>query len=263
MTNIGINKPPRVNIKASSGVVKKQPIKQVQQQRPLQSNSLKSSLTDLSVSNYKVLYAYAANGANQLSINVGDIIEIVKEGDAGGWWLGKLRGQEGWVPSAYIEKIVQQQPMSPVRPPPITNNYPTTRPAQQQSPQNTQQRSPAQQQSPQNTQQRQQGTFGSPQNTQQRRPAGPVAVVRPPMPSIMGGANAQLRPERNSPTNTIQRPQMPQGGSTSLRANPRPPMGQRPQQAQQPQMTNNGIPVIPKKPTIPTKPQQLQNNDGW
>ncbi|CAM1154211.1 MYO1F (predicted) [Pycnogonum litorale] len=52
----------------------------------------------------KALYEYDAQDTDELSLNVGDVVEILKE-DASGWWLGKLRGKEGLFPSNYIEKI--------------------------------------------------------------------------------------------------------------------------------------------------------------
>ncbi|XP_014677764.1 PREDICTED: LOW QUALITY PROTEIN: unconventional myosin-Ie-like [Priapulus caudatus] len=52
----------------------------------------------------KALYAYDAQDTDELSFNSNDIIEIMKE-DPAGWWLARLRGREGLIPSNYVEKI--------------------------------------------------------------------------------------------------------------------------------------------------------------
>ena len=41
-----------------------------------------------------------------LTFSAGTRIEIVRQGDPGGWWLGRLNGKKGWFPSSYctIEK---------------------------------------------------------------------------------------------------------------------------------------------------------------
>ncbi|XP_002738185.2 unconventional myosin-Ie-like [Saccoglossus kowalevskii] len=52
----------------------------------------------------KALWDYDAQDTEELHLQVGDIVEILKE-DPSGWWTGKLRGKEGLFPSNYIEKI--------------------------------------------------------------------------------------------------------------------------------------------------------------
>ena len=53
---------------------------------------------------YKVTYDYEATDDTQLSLVKGETIDIVEEGEENGWWLGKIGGVEGWVPSAFLEK---------------------------------------------------------------------------------------------------------------------------------------------------------------
>jgi hypothetical protein len=43
-----------------------------------------------------------------LSIKPGDVIVILEQGEAGGWWLGELNGQEGYFPENYC-KVRQDQ----------------------------------------------------------------------------------------------------------------------------------------------------------
>ncbi|KAK3585324.1 hypothetical protein CHS0354_040273 [Potamilus streckersoni] len=52
----------------------------------------------------RCLYAYDAQDTDELSFNEGDIIQIIKE-DQAGWWSGKLRGKEGLFPANYVEKM--------------------------------------------------------------------------------------------------------------------------------------------------------------
>ena len=50
------------------------------------------------------LHAWSGDAANGiLSFSAGTRIEVVEEGDAGGWWRGRLDGVEGWFPSSYCE----------------------------------------------------------------------------------------------------------------------------------------------------------------
>ena len=55
----------------------------------------------------RVLYDYAANLYDELSIKVGDVINI-HDKQADGWWLGELRGQVGIFPATYVEEEESQ-----------------------------------------------------------------------------------------------------------------------------------------------------------
>ncbi|KAK4022710.1 hypothetical protein OUZ56_008161 [Daphnia magna] len=52
----------------------------------------------------RALYVYQAQDTDELSMNVGDIIEIISE-DPSGWWQGRLRGKQGLLPGNYVQKL--------------------------------------------------------------------------------------------------------------------------------------------------------------
>ncbi|KFO64676.1 Unconventional myosin-If, partial [Corvus brachyrhynchos] len=52
----------------------------------------------------QALYQYIGQDVDELSFNVGDVIDILME-DASGWWKGRLHGKEGLFPGNYVQKI--------------------------------------------------------------------------------------------------------------------------------------------------------------
>ncbi|KAM9254494.1 unconventional myosin-If [Cariama cristata] len=52
----------------------------------------------------QALYQYIGQDVDELSFNVGDIIDILLE-DISGWWKGRLHGKEGLFPHNYVQKI--------------------------------------------------------------------------------------------------------------------------------------------------------------
>ncbi|KAJ7419277.1 myosin IF [Willisornis vidua] len=56
------------------------------------------------VSRCQALYQYIGQDVDELSFNVGDIIDILLE-DISGWWKGRLHGKEGLFPGNYVQKI--------------------------------------------------------------------------------------------------------------------------------------------------------------
>lgn len=52
----------------------------------------------------RALYQYIGQDVDELSFNVGDVIDILTQ-DPSGWWKGRLRGQEGLFPGNYVQKI--------------------------------------------------------------------------------------------------------------------------------------------------------------
>lgn len=80
---------------------------------------------------YKALYNFISSDPNQLSINQGELVFMVKQG-ADGWCLAKRQdgSQEGWTPFTYLEEVKTEAPPPPpaVRParkaapaPPVKN----------------------------------------------------------------------------------------------------------------------------------------------
>ena len=55
-----------------------------------------------SIGQCKALYDYTANMYDELSIKVGDIINV-HDKQEDGWWLGELKGQVGIFPATYVE----------------------------------------------------------------------------------------------------------------------------------------------------------------
>uniref|UniRef100_A0A8C3N1Z9 Uncharacterized protein n=1 Tax=Geospiza parvula TaxID=87175 RepID=A0A8C3N1Z9_GEOPR len=52
----------------------------------------------------QALYQYIGQDVDELSFNVGDVIDILME-DASGWWKGHLHGKEGLFPGNYVQRI--------------------------------------------------------------------------------------------------------------------------------------------------------------
>ncbi|XP_054836213.1 unconventional myosin-If [Eublepharis macularius] len=52
----------------------------------------------------RALYQYLGQDVDELSFNVGEIIDVLLE-DASGWWKGRLHGREGLFPGNYVQKI--------------------------------------------------------------------------------------------------------------------------------------------------------------
>ena len=54
---------------------------------------------------YKVIHDYSARGQDDLSVKVGDQIEVIDKSNPG-WWLVKASGtgSKGYLPSNYIAK---------------------------------------------------------------------------------------------------------------------------------------------------------------
>ncbi|CAN0374982.1 unnamed protein product, partial [Discosporangium mesarthrocarpum] len=58
----------------------------------------------------KVKHKYEAQGPEQLSFSVGDIVELRDEKvNAKGWGLGKVNGKVGWFPADFVDMQPQQQ----------------------------------------------------------------------------------------------------------------------------------------------------------
>lgn len=59
-------------------------------------------LTTVAGKKAKVTFKYEANDADELTLDVGDMIEVICEVEDG-WWRGKLNGKTGLFPSNFVE----------------------------------------------------------------------------------------------------------------------------------------------------------------
>lgn len=50
----------------------------------------------------EALYSYDAQDVDELTFDVGDLIEVIKQ-DSSGWWLGRLKGKRGLFPAVYVK----------------------------------------------------------------------------------------------------------------------------------------------------------------
>jgi hypothetical protein len=53
----------------------------------------------------RALYAYQARGPNELSIQVGEEVTVVKTDEKGLWWQGDNGIKKGWFPASYVQRI--------------------------------------------------------------------------------------------------------------------------------------------------------------
>ena len=62
--------------------------------------SLNYNYTD--VGQCEVLYGYTAQQDDELTINPGDVVNIIEKYDED-WWQGELNGQVGIFPASYVQ----------------------------------------------------------------------------------------------------------------------------------------------------------------
>ncbi|KAG6041812.1 class II myosin [Claviceps citrina] len=71
----------------------------------------------------KVLYDFNGQRDNELSVQAGDVLEIVQK-ENNGWWLAKTELGQAWVPAAYVEEQAAPAPRPPPAPP-LAKSKPT------------------------------------------------------------------------------------------------------------------------------------------
>lgn len=52
-----------------------------------------------------VLYDYAADGDDEISISAGESVTILEEDDGSGWTLGEVKGRKGLFPTSYVQTL--------------------------------------------------------------------------------------------------------------------------------------------------------------
>ena len=71
---------------------------------PLESISEKEQENDSQNTRYQAMYTYISQEKNEITINEGDIVEVVKQ-SSNGWWLLATNNQLGWGPSNYLQPV--------------------------------------------------------------------------------------------------------------------------------------------------------------
>ncbi|KAI8069511.1 P-loop containing nucleoside triphosphate hydrolase protein [Gongronella butleri] len=66
---------------------------------------------------YKAIYPFPTDQEGELAFEKDDIVQVLEQDD-NGWWLAKMNGREGWVPSNYLEEYVEEKPTPPPPAPP-------------------------------------------------------------------------------------------------------------------------------------------------
>ena len=80
----------------------------------------------------KVAFSYAADNIDELSLEPGQIVEVLAEEEEG-WWRGKMGGKEGVFPSNFVE-IIEEAAEPPKPAAPAASSQPL--PPQQSAPPN-------------------------------------------------------------------------------------------------------------------------------
>ncbi|EPB89143.1 myosin I [Mucor circinelloides 1006PhL] len=78
---------------------------------------------------YKAIYPFQSQEGGEVSFQKGETMEIVEK-DQNGWWLARINGKDGWVPSNYLEECVAPKPSPP---PPARRRAPPPIPQEQQN----------------------------------------------------------------------------------------------------------------------------------
>ena len=57
----------------------------------------------------EVIFSYAADNIDELSLELGQIVEVLEEEEEG-WWRGILEGKEGVFPSNFVKLLEEDEP---------------------------------------------------------------------------------------------------------------------------------------------------------
>lgn len=74
---------------------------------------------------YLVVQAYRARSQNELSLRLGEVIDVIEQGtELGGWWFGSNKAdKEGYFPSSFVKPKPAVGPPPPRRPKLAIGNY--------------------------------------------------------------------------------------------------------------------------------------------
>ena len=70
----------------------------------VESISEKEQENDSQITRYQAMYPYISQEKNEITINEGDIVEVIKR-SSNGWWLLVSNSQLGWGPSNYLQPV--------------------------------------------------------------------------------------------------------------------------------------------------------------
>jgi hypothetical protein len=58
---------------------------------------------------YRVMFPFVSEGANEMGVDEGEILQVTGRGGGIGWVIAEKQGQSGLVPEAYLERIGDRQ----------------------------------------------------------------------------------------------------------------------------------------------------------
>jgi hypothetical protein len=58
---------------------------------------------------YRVAFSFVSEGANEMGVHEGDIIQVTGRGGGQGWVVASIGGRSGLVPEGYLEKIGERE----------------------------------------------------------------------------------------------------------------------------------------------------------
>ena len=71
---------------------------------PVESMSEKEQENDSQITRYQAIYTYISQDKNEITINEGDIVEVLKQ-CSNGWWLLSANNHQGWGPSNFLQPV--------------------------------------------------------------------------------------------------------------------------------------------------------------
>ncbi|KAJ1978049.1 class II myosin [Dimargaris xerosporica] len=206
---------------------------------------------------YKALYDFQSTIDGGIDLVLGETYEVLEQHD-NGWWMGSRNGQQGWIPSNYLEKI--EEPVAPPPPPPPPAPVTASRPMPTPKPQ-----TPARSQGYATT------SSGGPATPS--RPTVPTRPVKPGAPSSSYQRLNGVVPDATSHSSSS--PSESSAGASpaaranvanmisALNSNPRFNLNRQSyvgvsSGAPNGISTGNGAPTPTPKPVIPPKPSALR-----